>query len=177
MRIPNVGDSVSEQIAKYMSKVPYTFFNLNKEAVGYFVNESNEINRQSIHIKNFNTLMIALQNVSIRVIFEKDESKVVNFEMTGEPPTIAYLEKHFTILKRALVSELKHKDDYVTVLAKLGFKHTSISKATVLLTDSYTSTTGKMKKATDDKIKIISYEDVLIKLKVIEKISNKSTLI
>lgn len=143
LKLPDVGEMVSEELAKYYSKVKYDFGGLNKDAVNRMTDNTSE---------DYNTMLSfikTLASAGVTIIKEKapvDVNKAfVTFEMTGDPP-----DKH----------DLKHKADWAAEFEAHGCKHTSLTKETqYLVTDDYASTTGKMQKAKKYGTKVLTYED------------------
>lgn len=147
MKLSDTGKSVSKQIAKYLSNVKHDFKSLNKNAVTKFTTVGTEERRK------LNEFLKILNKAGIRVI--KESNKTDNrpiLVMTGKPPVI---------------KDLKTKSDYSIIFSQKGFQEVGkLDESTkYLITDSVTSTSGKMKKAKtlNEKkgagIEIMTYED------------------
>lgn len=139
LKITDVGTKVSKMLAKHYSKAKVSTSGLNKNAWTVMTDiESNEF-------KQFMSFLQTLKAAGINVIKEIDDSHLITFEMTGEPP---------------IIDGMKDKNDWGALFEQHGCRHSSLTKDThYLITDSYNSTTGKMAKAEKYQTRILTYED------------------
>ena len=173
MRIPHVGNTVSQQVANVMSKVKPNFSNVNREALSKFVNESTEsIKTNSQHVIKLGRLIKYIKGFGIIVVLESNKStNSKRFEMSGDPPNWDDLTSKYVVNKKIVTSDLKSKGDYIKLLKLFKLEHSSIAKSNLLIVEDYQLDTGKVKytkKHPQKDIKVISYEDVLLKLKLIK---------
>lgn len=146
LKLKDAGTSISREVAKYLSGIPYDFKGLNKTAIEKLTSlNSNEY-------KKIQEFLAMLQRNGIEVIKPKEEkisSDTITFEMTGSPPNSG---------------DLKTKSDYIALFTKYNHVHKSLGKDTkVLITDSYSSPSSKMGKATKLGVEILTYEDFITK--------------
>lgn len=138
LKITDVGTSLSEELAKHYAGQQANFKGANKNAVARMTDkESSDYKRMKAFLTQLNDLGV---NVTVPAVAS------VVFEMTGDPP---------------VQDGMKHKGDYQAFLETKGWKKGSINKAIVLLTDSHSSNTGKMKTARDKGITIMTYTEAV----------------
>lgn len=136
--IPNLGERMSLQIANKYAGIEYDYSGLQRDIVLRFETEEyrNKIER---YISDF-------KERGIEVIFpvtKVKNEKMKIFEMTGSP-------KPF----------FKTKEEFLEFAEGKGFQHGKLNKdCHYLLTDSYSSSSSKMKTAEKLKVKVITYED------------------
>ena len=152
LKITDVGTKLSKQLAKHYSKAAVSTSGLNKNAWSVMTDvNSNEF-------KQFMTFLQTLKAAGIKVILEVDDSHLITFEMTGEPP---------------MIDGMKDKNDWAAEFERYGCRHTSLTKDThYLITDSHSSTTGKMSKAYKYQTPIMTYEE--FRQYLIDYTNNKS---
>jgi DNA ligase (NAD+) len=146
LKFTDSGSSISKEVAKYMSQVPYDFKGLNKSVVEKLITvDTLENNR-------LHELINTLHKAGIKVNFEIEEAiteGIQYFEMTGSP-------KPF----------FSTKEEFTQFAFNKNFKNSKLtSDCKYLLTDSYSSSSSKMGKAKKLGVEIISYEDFQNKLK------------
>ena len=91
-----------------------------------------------------------LKKRGVQIIYPTDvKSNAIGFEMTGSPASAGY----------------KIKEDLVKHLQLKGYSHVPLKEAKILLTDSHTSSSSKMKDARKKGITIMTYEEILNKVK------------
>ena len=140
LRITDVGTKLSKQLAKHYSKAKVSSSGLNKNAWSIMT----DVN--SAEFKQFMGFLQTLKAAGIKVILEVDDSHLTTFEMTGEPP---------------IDGNMKDKNDWAAYYEQHGFRHASLTKDTqYLVTNDYSSVTGKMAKAGKYGTRIITYEDL-----------------
>lgn len=142
LKITDVGESLSKELAKHYTKKGGNFGGHTKTAVALMCDPNSE---EYQRMKRFLTI---LKDLGKRVEVPREDGVV--FEMTGDPPEM---------------DGMKHKADYQERLEKHGWSKGSINKANVLLTNSHNSVTGKMKTAKAKNIKIMTYEEAIESLK------------
>lgn len=146
LKFIDAGSTISREVGKFMSNVPYNFKGLNKSVTSKLINESTKENRI------INRLIENIEKSGRNVIYFKEE--IVNkdielLEMTGSPKP--FFEK---------------KQDFLDFASSKNYKHSKLnSECKYLLTDNYSSTSSKMKKASKLGVEIITYEDFQIKYK------------
>lgn len=135
-----LGIAASRQIARQIAGLSFDFAGLEKEVVsGYNVGEEKRANVEDI--------IRRLESYGVKVNYPKEENTSgVTVEFTGSP-------KPF----------FKTKEEFLSTIAKYGFKHGAIKDAKILVTDSYESTSSKMKTAAKKGIEVITYEDFVKK--------------
>lgn len=142
LKFPGVGSTASRQLAKYIRGQKYNFFGLEKEALVGF--DPGQKKREKIE-----KLVSILESRGIKVEQEPDTSNAIGFEMTGSPSA----------------SGFKVKSDFEKFMATHGYVHKGLKEAKYLLTDSLTSSSGKMNEARKKGVKIYEYSDFVQKLK------------
>lgn len=137
-----VGNTMSEQIALCVSGLPHSFDGLEKAKYEPWLIPTSQ---QSVSLKSLADRLKS-KGWDIKAPTAKPTGGIV-FEMTGDvcPP-------------------FKSKSDFAAAVAAKGYSHGSISKATVLVTDSMASSSGKMKTAAKKGMRIVTYSDLLEEL-------------
>ena len=136
MGYKNMGKSTAKQIANKVSGVKYDFSGLEKEVVSGW--DEDEEKRKALE-ENLDYLAY----VRVEVVFPQAEAAgSKGLEFTGSPKP-----------------EFATKGEFEEYIKKFGFKHTSLKDAVMLVTDSYDSTSSKMKTAEKKGIEIITYSD------------------
>ncbi len=139
LRITDVGTKLSKQLAKYYSKANYDVTGLNKSGWAVMTDVTSEPFKQLMRFLQI------LKDRGVNVVLEINDSNLITFEMTGEPP---------------VEPGLATKSDWAALFERHGARATTLSKSTnYLVTNDYRSTTGKMEKAKKYGVKIITYED------------------
>jgi DNA ligase (NAD+) len=139
MGVSNLGRATAVEIAKFVSGQKYTTYGLQ--------NEFFELFKPGHSIRNeLNNILKLLFTLNIMVKLPTQLAADVKlYECTGSPKPW-----------------FKSKEEFDIFMEQHKFVHSKLDKnAHYLITDSYTSTSGKMKKAIDLKVKIITYEDIL----------------
>lgn len=136
----NMGISTAKQIANKIAGVPYDFSGLEKEVVdGWNVGDEKYLSllgaSERMHDAGINILKPVLTS-----------SEGIGLEFTGSPKPA-----------------FKTKGEFEETIVKYGFRHTNLKEAKILVTDSYESTSSKMKTAAKNGIEIITYIDFLTK--------------
>ena len=72
-------------------------------------------------------------------------TETIRFEMTGSPKEFGF----------------KTKEEFVKLLAENGYQHSKLKDSSILVTDSYDSTSSKMGDARKKGIEILTYDDLL----------------
>jgi DNA ligase (NAD+) len=143
----NVGDTVSEAIAKHMSGIKQTFSGLNKDAVAKLTTVGSP---EYLEVLD---MVRALTKAGVEVTAAEPDAiptaGVIRYEMTGEPPEGT-------------------KKDWAAKFDEYNAIATSLTKDTnFLVTDSMSSTSGKMAKARKYGVKIMEYQQFLDYLKAL----------
>lgn len=134
----NCGETISRQLANWMTGIKHDFRGLEKVVVESFINDT----KKQDSVKQ---LVGILLNNNVAVEKPKDTSGLITFEMTGEPTT------------HTSKSLFKHE---VEQSGKV--KHSALkSDTTYLVTNSKASITGKMQKAEKNGTKIVTYDEFL----------------
>jgi len=143
----NLGWSTAQELGKYLSGIDYDFKGLNKEVVNSIVNEDSDKRKFLFDFINI------LNNSGILVTYDEPKAKdnnIIYFEMTGSPAS----------------SGFKVKAEFIKYLSDKGYEHHKLnSECKYLVTDSYTSSSSKMKAAEKLGVEIITYEDLINKIK------------
>jgi DNA ligase (NAD+) len=142
LQFDGLGDTGSKAVADLVAGRIQNFDNmgLEKAVVDPFLNANSW---QSQSIKSF---LGVLKDNGITVNMPKQiAAGAIVFEMTGSPESAGY----------------KTKEEFVNYVARYGYVHGKLAKASLLITDSYTSKTSKMKDAEKKGIKIMTYEDLI----------------
>lgn len=142
LQFDGLGDTGSKAVADLVAGRISNFDNmgLEKAVVDPFLNSNSW---QSQSIKSF---LAVLKDNGITVNMPKQiAAGSIIFEMTGSPESAGY----------------STKEELVDYLARKGYVHGKLAKASLLLTDSYSSSTSKMKDAAKKGIKIMTYEDLI----------------
>jgi DNA ligase (NAD+) len=137
-----VGNTMSDQLARQMAGVDFSFDGLEKAKYEPWLVATSQ---QSYSLKHL-TDVLKSRGWDIQMPKAKQAGGLL-FEMTGDvcPP-------------------FKSKSDFAAAIAAKGYSHSSISKATVLVTDSLSSASGKMKTAAKKGMRIVTYLDLLEEL-------------
>lgn len=134
--INNVGKKLAKQIALYYCGEEYSWQNQEMALVEFFQKES--IQKKIYDIVN------RLKHLGIEVALPKSKklksSSLIKAVLTGSPKNFGY----------------KTKEEFIN---EFNIEESSLSDCKYLITDSYTSTSGKMKVAKEKNIEIITYYD------------------
>ena len=140
LKIKDVGTKLSKMLAKHYSKAAVNSSGLNKNAWALMTDTD------SPEFKQLLSYLQVLKAAGVKVIMEVDDSHLVTFEMTGEPP---------------IDGDLTDKGSWAAFYERNGYKHTSLTKDTCyLVTNDLNSTTGKMAKAEKYGTRVITYSDL-----------------
>lgn len=144
LNIPNVGQTYSKKLAKYFAGQPVDWKGVSMAAVNPFMSKTS----QETHL--LKKLVQILRDRGVKIIMPTAAAtNAIGFEMTGSPKDAGFAKK----------------EDFVALMMKNGYEHKKLSQgAKVLLTDSYSATSNKMKDATKRGVQILTYEDMLEKL-------------
>jgi len=137
-----IGRTASKQLAKMISGKPYSFAGLEKAALIGF----NEGEKKRLKVERFITL---LESKGIEIEKEVDIVNGIGVELTGSPK-----DSGFSI-----------KNDLLKFLGEHGYVHKPLKEASILLTDSLTSSSSKMEAARKKGIEIMTYEQLIKKIK------------
>lgn len=143
LQFDRLGNTGSKQVAKMFAGAKYSFDGLERAVVEPFMNPNSQ---QVLLVRK---LMDTLQSMGVAIAMPKDITGAITFEMTGSPKDAGYAKK----------------EDLIAYLATKGYAHTKLKDAKLLLTESYSSNSTKMKEAEKKGIQILTYEDLLEKLK------------
>jgi len=146
-KFPETGNSVSLEVAKYLSGVPYDFKGLTKTAIEKFTENTNS--KEYITVHNF---IKQLENQGIKVIRESQTNAInsninsLKIVLTGSPKSHGFKtkEEYLNSFNPGQIIEVDKLD-----------KDTSY-----LVTDDLSSSSSKMAKANKLGIKIITYSDL-----------------
>lgn len=139
---PDYRDQLKKELSKLAADPKYkaSFDGLDKKVIIPFLNDN------SIQYQSVLTLVKIMRAKGIDIIDPvKIDPNAMTFEMTGSPSGDGY----------------KTKEELVMFLASKGFAHTKLKDAKLLLTDSHSSPSGKMKDARKKGIKIMTYEELI----------------
>lgn len=143
--IRGLGESAAKQIASYLNSDEYDFKGLTKDIVNQFTFDSD------IRKKLYSLINI-LNNRSISVTYAKRHqlsNDTILFEMTGSPKDAGF----------------KTKEEFLEFTSSKNLLHSKLDKnCKYLVTDSYSSSSSKMKTATKIGVEIITYQDLVKKL-------------
>lgn len=129
----NCGETMSKELAKWQFGLKHSFRGLEASPIEYYIND---------HNKEVNEIAESLKKSGINIIIPSDQSGLLTFEMTGDPPGMT----------KAIY---KHQIESTGIAV-----HTSLKSDTqYLVTTSLTSISGKMKKAEKNGTKIVTYEE------------------
>lgn len=135
MQIPGLGATTAMQIARWYSKISYSFNGLEKQVV-------NECISSDLIMNTIESLKE--HGINVTLLVEDTTQYSATYEMTGSPKSFGYAKK----------------SDFEKVVK--NWKHTSLDKTTTyLITDDLTSTSSKMKKAQKNGTKILTYEQAV----------------
>lgn len=141
LQFPNCGHRTSIQIAKFHSNLEYDFSGLQKDLV-----ESLTTDVFTDNYRKFKTALIQLNEYGYdakMLIEEKVTDYAATFEMTGSPKP-----------------SFNTKGEFTAAIPNWG--HQALKKGTTyLVTNSPESNTGKMKKARQLGVEIITYEQAI----------------
>jgi len=141
-----IGHTASKQLARKIAGQTFSFSGLEKKAVDGF-----EINDPKwVKVYNFKKL---LEDRGITIENEIDVQGGIGYEMTGSPSS----------------SGFKTKGDLEKFLGKHGYYHCGLKEAKILLTDSHSSSSGKMSQATLRGVKIMTYTELFSELPPIDE--------
>lgn len=147
LKFKDVGESISEQVANYLEGKPYSWSGLTKEAIAPFLNE------KSIEMITLNKFIETLTLNNIKMIKTEVEvipTESIIYEMTGSPKEAGYAKK----------------EDFVAFAKSHGYFHGKLNKdCNLLVTDSMSSSSSKMNQAIKLQIEIMTYDDLINKLK------------
>lgn len=134
------GSTISREVGKFLSNVKYDFKGLNKSVITKLTTEG------SVEYNMIMKFIELLKSSNITVdMFEEEfiPDNIMFYEMTGSPKPI-----------------FKTKDEFKDFAKNKGYKHSKLnSECKYLLTDNYSSTSSKMKKAKKIGVEIITYTD------------------
>ena len=140
--INDLGKTIAKELAKWYSKVDYNFSGLQKNIIQDFLEYG----------KSYVDLISSvefLENLNITIIYPEKLSNTLkqrSYEMTGSPKSSGFATKELFVL-HALT---------------LNFINEQLTKTSeYLITDNYSSSSSKMKKAQKLGVKIITYSDFL----------------
>jgi DNA ligase (NAD+) len=144
-KFPEAGTSVSKEVAKYYSGIPYDFKGLTKSAITLLTNKNSEEYRQ------INEFIKLLSTNGVKVTKEVklvvNTKKTIKFEMTGSPSD---------------TTQFKIKEDFANYIAGYDYEHHKLDAGcNMLITDDLTSNSGKMKSARKLGKLIKTYQQVL----------------
>lgn len=142
LQLPKVGKTISKEVAKMLAGVQYSFAGLETAVVAPFLNASSE---ESMKVLK---LVDVLRSRGVDVVMPTNATGGIPYEMTGSPKDAGYAKK----------------EDLIAYLETKGYVHTKINEAKILLTDSYNSSSSKMKTAEKKGVQILTYADLLEKL-------------
>jgi DNA ligase (NAD+) len=137
--IDNLGTTIAKQLAKWFAQTgDFNPKGMQKDIIEDFVNKG-ESYKLLIDSLNY------LNKIGKKVIIpKKSNSQIKYIEATGSPKSAGFLTK----------------EDFFKYASQFGFENDSLSKSSqYLITDSYTSVSGKMSKANKLGIEIITFED------------------
>ena len=146
LKFTDSGSTVSREVGKWMSNVSHDFKGLNKSVVEKLTTEGTDEHNL---IQKFLHTLSYYKGPKV-IYFEEEiiEEGIQFYEMTGSPKPFFAAKKDFT--------------DFAS---DKNFKHSKLTAdCKYLLTDSYSSSSSKMKKATQLGVEIITYEDFQNKL-------------
>lgn len=139
MDIDRIGSKTAFMLSEYFSGNEPDFSGLEKSLIESFTN--GELKEKYLQIVE------RLEEYGIEIILNskpKVNAMSRTYEMTGSPKGAGW----------------KVKDHFVADAENAGFKHSSLTaKTDLLITDSYSSNSGKMDKARKFGIEIITYDD------------------
>lgn len=143
--VRGLGESAAKQIASYLNDDEYDFKGLTKDIV-------NEFTYDSDIRKRLYRLIEILESRGISVTYVKRQllsNDTILFEMTGSPKDAGF----------------KTKEEFLEFTKSKNLYHSKLDKnCKYLVTDSYSSLSGKMKTASKLGVEIITYEDLVKKL-------------
>jgi len=137
--IDNLGTTIAKQLAKWYAKTgDFDGKGLQKDIIEDFINKG----------KSYKLLVDSLNylnKIGKKVIIpKKNDLNIKYIEATGSPKSAGFLTK----------------EEFFKYASRFGFENDSLSKnSQYLITDTYTSTSGKMSKANKLGIEIITFED------------------
>jgi len=143
LKFTDSGSTVSREVGKFMSNVPYDFKGLNKSVIEKLTTEGTDEHNK---LQQFIRTLSYYKGVNVVYFKEEVAQEGVKFyELTGSP-------KPF----------FSTKDDFMQFALNKNCKHSKLTRdCKYLLTDSYSSSSSKMKNAVKLKVEIITYEDFL----------------
>jgi DNA ligase (NAD+) len=143
----NLGWATAQELGKFLSGIDHDFKGLNREVVNSITDEDSDRRKFLMDLINI------LNNSGILVTYDEPKVKdnnIIYFEMTGSPGA----------------SGFKVKAEFIKYLSDKGYEHHKLnSECKYLVTDSYTSSSSKMKAAEKLGVEIITYEDLINKIK------------
>lgn len=143
----NLGWATAQELGKFLSGIDYDFKGLNKEVVNSITNENSDRRKflmDFVNILNGSGILVTYDESKVK------DNSIIYFEMTGSPGS----------------SGFKIKSEFITFLSDKGYEHHKLnSECKYLITDSYTSSSSKMKAAQKLGVEIITYEDLINKIK------------
>ena len=140
LQLPGVGRTVSAEVAKKLSGAPYSFDGLDSSVVAPFNVDT------SMEISLIRKLVDQLRFLGVTV--SMNQKSGVPFEMTGSPKN----------------SGFKTKEDFIAFMEQHGYMHAKLKDSKMLVCESYSSSSGKMKQAKAKGIEVITYDDIVQKL-------------
>jgi len=162
LKIKDVGESISEQIANYIADEEYDFKGLTKVAV------ENILDQNSDNRKRLNEFLVLLELNHIDVVYPSaKDSSLKTIEMTGNPPTLGHL---------------KVKADWYNYLKSYGFIKGKVNKTLDYMLKQDTAWTSNKTTAADkhgvptytyiDFIKEIIKDESLLEAEVVNDSTN-----
>jgi len=139
----NVGDKLSIQLAREHAGLDFDYSNLEKALVAKLRSEE-ESNFIKEVVNGLENLGIKVDRPQIKI--KNDMEKTIYVCLTGSPKSAGY----------------KTKEEFMAAFPSLVETSLTDSKCNFLITDSYNSTSSKMKVATKKEIEIKTYEDFKI---------------
>jgi NAD-dependent DNA ligase len=143
----NVGFSTATQIAKLFENKTPDWTGLSSASYSPFLNkQSTEYLSVLRLMQTLESNGFSIQSEEVRVISEN----AIIFEMTGSPKPYGF----------------KTKEDFVKLITENGYIHGDLNdKCKILITDDIHSNSSKMSKAKKLGVEIMTYEDILNKIK------------
>ena len=142
----NLGWSTAQELGKFLSGIDHDFKGLNREVVSSITQEDSDRRKFLMDFINI------LNRSGISVTYDTPKAKdngIIYFEMTGSPGA----------------SGFKTKAEFIKFLSDRGYEHHKLNQeCKYLVTDSYTSSSSKMKAAEKVGVEIITYEDLINKI-------------
>lgn len=140
-KFTNAGESISKQIANYISGNAYDWTGLERSVIDTLINENSE---ERVFLKDY---LNKLESAGISIITPK--SGKIKYEMTNSPKSAGF----------------KTKEEFIEFVESYGYEHSSLNKdCNLLITESLDTVSGKMDKANKLGIPIKTYAEVAVSL-------------